>query len=334
MAINSGVLGKLKKYNSIRQRQVTLPVGKIRAITSPLTVRDDLSLRTMVVSPDVYDKILSELIYRHTEFIDMVLPNGDTFVFENKPTSEQFHAMVSEFDKRSLLWGVYASTYESFGKQEINCPSCKDKWNDTITAEQIIAADSFQIWNEDKNFVEYVYPVDIKLKGNSEIDKFRFNCFVPAIKDHLNVLRLVSSEKMKDNFDKFGKILSSSEELSLITKSIELFSPSGEVDLSKTVQQEANGETANHPFAKAEEDVKKEAERTSDEIIVGLYDVYKVINEFIPLNVVDQVAKAYDEKFKKYIPTFKKPMRCRQCSYEFDFPVDVELALFRSFLRL
>jgi hypothetical protein len=322
MAIKSGVLGKLKSFNNIRQKQVTLPVAKARAVTSPLTVRDDLSLRTMVVSPDVYDRILSELMYRHTEFLDMVLPDGTQFKFNEKPTFDQFQSMVSEFDKKSLLWGIYASTYETFGKQDITCPSCQDKWEDVVTAEQIVAPDSFQIWAEDEPFTKYVFPVDIELTDNPEISKFRFNTYVPSIKDHLGVLRLVTSEKMKDNFDKFGKILSSSEELSLITKSIEVFSPeSAKVDEPvQVINLEENQEEVPKTEPIATEVPKQELER-----IEGLFDVYQTINEFIPLNIVDDVAKKYDEKFKKYIPTFKKPIECGKCRNNFDFPVDIEL---------
>ncbi|MEO5348935.1 MAG: hypothetical protein H7836_04750 [Magnetococcus sp. YQC-3] len=102
MSINAGALSRLKNFNAIRQRQVILPIAKIRAMVSPLTVRDDLSLRTMVVSVDNYDRILSEILYRHTDFVDMNLPNGETFNFEVKPTLEQFLTMISDFDKRSL----------------------------------------------------------------------------------------------------------------------------------------------------------------------------------------------------------------------------------------
>jgi hypothetical protein len=341
MTIKAGVLGKLKQFNSIRQKQVTLPVAKVRAVTSPLTVRDDLSLRTMVVSPDVYDRILSELMYRHTEFLDMILPDGTQYKFDQKPTFEQFQSMVSEFDKKSLLWGIYASTYETFGKQDITCPSCQDKWEDVITAEQIVSPDSFSIWDEDKPFTDYVFPIDIEPAGNSEISKFRFNVYVPSIKDHLGVLRLVSAEKMKDNFDKFGKILSSSEELSLITKSIEVFSSISEEPIAtiEPVVTEAldpnkpvDPNDPKQPFAL--EDTPEKSPTVELEIIQGLFDVYQTINDYIPLNIVDDVAKRYDEKFKKYIPTFKKPIECRKCKNDFDFPVDIELALFRSFLRL
>lgn len=331
MTINAGVLGKLKNFNSIRQKQVTLPVVKARAVTKPLTVRDDLSLRTMVVSPDVYDRILSELIYRNTEFLDMVLPDGTQYKFDKKPTLDQFQSMVSEFDKKALLWGIYASTYETFGKQEITCPSCQDKWDDQITAEQVVTPESFSIWAEDKPFSEYVFPVDIEMEGESEISKFRFNTHVPSIKEHLNVLRLIDSAKMKDNFNKFGKILSSSEELSLITKSIEIFSPiKEEISEEPPVVDPNKPKDPNDPEPfKLEEGPKFEVEK-----IEGLFDVYQTVNDYIPLNIVDDVGKKYDEKFKKYIPSFKKPIECGKCRNCFDYPVDIEIALFRSFLRL
>jgi hypothetical protein len=314
MAIEASVLGKLKNFNNIRQKQVILPVSKSRAVTSPLTVRDDLSLRTMVVSPDVYDDILCKLMYRHTEFIDMVLQDGTTYKFEEKPTYEQFQTMVSEFDKKSILWGIYASTYESFGKQNITCPSCQDKWEEVVTAEQIVTPESFTTWVEPEAFTKYAHSIDIPVENDPNIKGFRFNTGVPNIKEHLNVLKLVTSEKMKDNFDKFGKILSSSEELSLITRSIDIVSNVVLTDEQKASDEEFPTETF--------------------ETVQGLFNVYEAINDYIPLNIIDDVAKKYDKKFSKYIPTFKKPITCRKCAHDFDFPVDIELALFRSFLRL
>jgi hypothetical protein len=261
-------------------------------------------------------------MYAHTEFIDMYGPNGEVIPFDKKPSFADFQNMVSEFDKKSILWGIYAATYESFGKQEITCPNCQDKWEDTITAEQVINDESFDTWDEPVPFSEFLHPIDIELTdGNPEVSKFRFNTFVPSIKDHLNVLRLISTEKMKDNFDKFGKILSSSEELSLITKSIEIYGVDG---TSQEIQLDVPSDVKG---------VVDNVESGPDKI-QGLFDIYKTINEYIPLNIIDDVAKQYDEKFKRYIPTFKKPLSCGQCANDFDFPVDVELALFRSFLRL
>jgi len=319
MAIKSGVLGKLKNFNSIRQKQVTLPVAKIRAIVNPLTVRDDLSLRTMIVSPDVYDRLLSEVIYRHTEFLDMVLPDGNIFKFDQKPTLEQFQDMVSEFDKKSLLWGIYASTYETFGKQEVKCPSCQDKWEDLVNADQVIPPGTFMIWDEEKSFKDFIFPIDIPVEGNSEISMFRFNTYVPTIKDHLGVLRLVSGDKMKENYDKFNKILSTSEELTLITKSIEVFS----VVVTELKTEESD------PKLKTEEPKQQELE-----IVQGLLDVYQTINDYIPLNIVDEVGKKYDEKFKVYIPSFKKPIECMNCGNSFNFSVEIETALFKSFFKI
>lgn len=302
--INIEALGKLKKFRGIRQKQVILPVSKIRAVTSPLTVRDDLSLKTMIVSPDVYDKTLSELLYEHTELLDVTLPTGEVHSFSGtKINFEQFQNMISNFDRRSLIWGIYAATYETFGEVEVKCPGCKETWKDSITAEQVVSHDSFSIWDEEKTFLDYVFPVEIVLEGSEEtgIQKFVFNTFIPNIKEHLNVLRLVSTEKMRETLEKFNKVISQSEELALITKSIDIVP----IDPKEKVTS-----------------------------VEGLLDIYKTISDYIPLNIMVTVSEAYDEKFKKYIPSFKKKYECSQCNNQFDYPIDIEVALFRSFLRL
>ncbi|MEO5348936.1 MAG: hypothetical protein H7836_04755 [Magnetococcus sp. YQC-3] len=177
-----------------------------------------------------------------------------------------------------------------------------------VTAEQVVTPDSFTLWNESAPFTDFIYPVKIEVNNNSEIKGFIFNTIVPTIKDHLGILKLVSSEKMKDNFDKFQKILSTSEELTLITKSIEIY--------SDTID-EKTGEV-----------------KETKEVVDGLFNVYQAINDFIPLNIVDEVAKEYDKKFKNYMPNFKKPITCGKCRSDFDWPVDIEFSLFRSFLKV
>jgi hypothetical protein len=313
MTINPGMLSKLKTFNSLRQRQVALPVAKIRAKVSPLTVRDDLSLKTMVVSVDNYDRILCKLLYDNTELIDMKLPDGKDYEFKSKPSFDEFLNLISDFDKQSLLYGLYYSTYHTFNKQKIVCPSCKNEWEEEINCDHIITKDTFRIWNEPIEFSKYLLSIDIEVSNNPAISKFRFNTKVPTMRDHLNILKLISSDKMKDNFDKFHKILSTSEELTLITQSIEIF-------------------TKVTPAATEENPEPEETEVS--EKIDGILDVYKTINEYIPLNIIEDISKQYSDKFSHFSPKFKKEIRCDKCKNDFDFPVDIEVALFRSFLKI
>lgn len=95
---------KLESHRSIRTRQVYCPVTKISVHTTPLTVGDDLSLRTMITSPDLYDQELASLMYDHCQFPD----------FDKRPTFEQFITSLSVFDRRAILWGVFSATYDKF----------------------------------------------------------------------------------------------------------------------------------------------------------------------------------------------------------------------------
>ena len=310
MAINPGALAALKKLSSSRARQVSLPIIRARAIVSQLTVRDDLSLRTMFVSPDNYEKMLNEVLYAHTEFIDMLLPNNEVYKFETRPSLDQFLSMISDFDKKSLVYGLYFATYYTFNKQKITCPSCSDSWEELVTADQIVTPDTFAFWDEDKPFNEYVYPIDIEIKDSDTV-KFRFNIMVPSAKDYSNVMRLLGSAKMKENFDKFGAITGSSEDLTLITKSIEIIS---------------NIETT-------EEDGTITSKEVVDKV-EGLLNVYQAINDYIGLDVIETVSKEYENKFGKYRPKFKKPLECGKCGNGFDFPIDIEMALLKSFAKI
>jgi hypothetical protein len=301
-------LAKLQKMKAIRQRQVFCPVSKLRAITSPLTVQSDLQLKTMVSSPDLYDRELAILIYDHTEFPDV--PNV-------KPTFEEFIEHTSDFDKKSLLWGIYDSTYQTLGKHAITCPKCKAKLEEIILAKDLVQPDTFAgVWDKDVSFENYTYPVDIEI-GDVDISKFVFNISIPSISKHLDVLKLISTDDMKSNFNKFNSIVSKPEELALITKSIDIY---GEAVEPAEVDPGASP-LANQP-------------QLPDDSITNVYEIHTIIKDFITLDVINTVIDAFEEQFSKYNPSFKKSITCKTCKNTFDFSIDIEVALFRSFLRL
>jgi hypothetical protein len=285
----ANVLSKLEKIKSIRARQVYCPVSKIRAVVSPLTVEDDLTLKTMVSSPDLYDLELSKLIYSKSQFPDIP---GD------KPTFDQFIEATSDFDKKSLLWGIYEATYSTLGKHSPTCPKCKAKLEATILARDLLHADTFkQTWDKELVFNQYTIPVVIET-GLEDIPQYIFNIAVPSIKKHLDVLKLITVDEMKDNFTRFNSIVSKVEELCLITKNIEIQS----IDESDTID--------------------------------NLFDIHTIVQKYITLDVINNIIDKFDEEFKDYNPSFKKIIKCNSCGNEFDFPIDIEVALFRSFLRL
>lgn len=289
-----GGLNKLKAMHNLRQKEVFCPVTKQSVQTTPLTVGDDLSLRTMVSSPDLYDREIAALIYNHTKFPDL----------SPRPSFDQFIDLFSSFDRRIILYGIYSSTYETISENEkLTCPNCKNEFTDTIKTSEIISPDSYSVWDKDVPFNEFVKVINVPINPDSEntINSLDFDTSVPSIRDYFNILKLVSPEKMKNNFDKTGQILSKSEELSLITKAIK-------------VNSNVNG-------------------NLEVDVISDVGNINNAVNAYITSDVVNSVIDQYNEEFDKYSPTFKKSYTCSNCGHEFDQFVNIENSLFRTFFR-
>lgn len=212
---SQSVLSKLQKFKEIRKRQVFCPVARHRVMVTPLTVADDISLRTMVSSPDIYERDLLLLIYEHSEFPDLAL--------EDKPSFEVFSSNFSNFDKKILIWGIYDSTYGKLGQQQLTCPKCKNEFKETVFIKHLVDEDTIKaMWNHEVAFTEYdqVVTVDIGVEGFSKIE---FIISIPTMKKHLDIMSLLNMDEIKDNTSKFNSVLSKQDELALVTKSMKLY---------------------------------------------------------------------------------------------------------------
>jgi len=288
-----GGLNKLKAVHNLRQKEIFCPVTKSTVQTTPLTIGDDLALRTMVSSPDLYDREIAALIYRHTKFPE----------FSERITFDQFLDMFSSFDRRIMLYGIYSSTYEVISKDTITCPNCKETFEDEIKSKEIINPDVFTIWDKDKPFTEYVKEVNVPINPDQEntINSLTFITGIPSIRDHFNTLKLVSPDKMRANYEKTNQILSRSEELTLITKAIQVNSNvAGNLEV---------------------------------DYINDINSIHEAIQSYMTSDIVNNVVEKYNEEFDKYSPNFKKAYTCSNCGHEFDVTVNIELSLFRTFFR-
>jgi hypothetical protein len=285
----------LEEHIKVNTTEVYCNVLGVTSKTTPLRVQDDLNLKTMYVSPDLYETELVDLIYRHSEFPSL----------PRRPTFDEFINEVSNYDKRMLLWGIYHATYETLGKHDISCPKCSEKWKDEIRCQDLIQLDDFAEKFEVKdsegnniNFKDYLYSIELNFSKDLKVI---FITSIPTIKQFLDALSFIDPEKVKENIKRFSSILSRVEDLTLITREIQVIktTPEGitEVDSVYIPRQ-----------------------------------VYEFISRFVPLDKADEVFKSYNEKFKKYYPIFKKKYDCPKCGNDFDLNVDIEVALFRHFI--
>ena len=286
-AMNS--LKFLEQLKKVKQREVFCPMIKLRAITTPLMTIDDLVLKTSITSPDLYDQELSRLVHSHTRFPEI----------ENTINFSEFVERISYIDRQVLIWGIFASTYGTLGTLDITCPHCRYESKMEVLAEDLIQDDSLTVWDKDVPYYEYIHTIE-KVFDLENLYKLEFQTSIATIKQHLEILNLIDPEALKLNYQRFGSILSKSEELASVTRTLKLYhSPTDE----------------------------------SPATWIGAHDIHSVIRDYITLDIADNILDEYNEHFNKFIPQFRKAITCQSCNNLYYYNADPEVVLFRNFLR-
>jgi len=208
---------KLEQFQKINSAMAVCPVVKQKVMVTGLTVGDDINIRTMITSPDVYDREISVLIYNHTEFTDL----------PSKPTYEDFISHISHPDRKMLLWAIYTATYKTIKNANIKCEECDTTFSKNIDVSNLMTEDTVSIWDHDELFTNYTYEYTHNLS-----DELRIKIYfaIPSIKDHLDLLKDISLDTMQSNFERFDSILSKVDELILMIRKIEIVDDSDGVD--------------------------------------------------------------------------------------------------------
>lgn len=214
MEIFSDFLRVAETISNIKKQEVPIPIARKTGIVGPLTVGDDLALRTSIVSPVNYDREISKLLHSHTEF---VLSQGET---PTKETFEQFCATTSNIDKICLIWALYKTTYDTLGMRDFVCEkeNCKTKFKNDVPLDDLIQEDSFIPWNEEIPFHDYIYPIDIDYVDYV----YRFESRLPSMKEHNKLLSNISIDTLQNNMTQTGSIFAKKEQIALLTKSISI----------------------------------------------------------------------------------------------------------------
>lgn len=284
-----GNMSALEQLAKVKQREVPCPIIKSRALTTALMTIDDLALKTIIASPDLYEQELTKLIYRHTTFPDL----------EKSLTYSGFIENISYIDRKLLIWGIFASTYNTLGNVNIKCPYCNNEFTDEIKAEELLQADSVTPWDKDQPFNEYIYQFEY-VCNLTNLYKIVFDTSLPTVAQHIAIMNLISADKLKENYNKFGGIFSQAEDVTRVLRSIKVY--------------------------KSENDLEPDH-------YITMNDIHKIVTSFFPITISDYVLEQYSKEFDKYIPVFKKPYKCSDCGNEFDYIADPEMSLFRQFFR-
>ncbi len=291
---NIGIaLDALNDLNATFKREIICPINKAKVITSLLKVGDDYALRTSLTSPDTFEKELSFLVYTHYTPIDNKV----------KPEFDDFCKFTSKNDRYVMIWSILNSTpYSKLENVKIRCPNSINKnskcdakeFIDNITYDELLNENSLCIWDESQEFYDYSYPIIKKINTN-KIKHIEFYTKIPSIKDRIDILSLLGIDKINHNYESIGEILSSVENLVLVTKMIRMI-------LTDDTAIEINSLQELHMF------------------IIDL-----------PITILRFISTEYSKKFDKYNPKFQKLYTCATCKEDFEYDVDIEFNLYQSY---
>jgi predicted RNA-binding Zn-ribbon protein involved in translation (DUF1610 family) len=303
--INSTALQRLQKTRQLKKRQLITPVTNYVVLMSPLQVGDDVSLRTMVSSPDLYDLEMMKLIYEHTEFPEAT----------KRPTFDQFLDHFSSYDRKVFLWGLYVTTYKNLPKAKIKCPNCGNQWDEVISCEDILHPDFATFWDKEVPYSQYELPVKIH-KGLEGIEDITYFLKIPSLRDYSKILKYIGNEKLKQNYEKFGSLVSKTDNLALITKKIQI---SYLIDVATS------------------DEITPASEKKSDigiDVIENSQQIHQAYHDLIETTDVDSLTEKFNNEFEKYDPKFYKPYTCNDCGHNFDYNIFIEPLLFDKFFRI
>lgn len=197
----------------IKKIEMAMPIIKKMGLVTPLLVGDDLALKSTISSPQSYDREMTQLIYKHMEFIE----EGEN----KKPKSyEEFVRNLSNIDKICLIFGIYKVTYDTFGKRKIKCadPNCDAEFEVEFLPDDLIHEDTFIPWEEEAPFNEYTFEIEIPYDTYT----YKFGTKLPSIYDHNVVLSFITTEDIQDHIQKTGNLFALPEQMALLTRYIKI----------------------------------------------------------------------------------------------------------------
>ena len=198
---------------NIRQSEVILPIARLQAMVSSLLLGDHTSLKTALISPQLYDREMIKCIHNHTTILGVQEESGK----EIKYSYDDLTSKISNIDKVCLIWALFKSTYNTLGKREVQCNKCKSKNEYLITLDELIQEDTFTVWpSELPHFTEYTHTIEVPYDNNYV---YIFDTFIPSIQRNNQILGMITIEKLQENLET-NSVLSSSEQLGVVVKKL------------------------------------------------------------------------------------------------------------------
>ena len=223
----ANVFSALTQLANSKRHEFIMPLINQRIVATQLLVGDDIQLRTSLVSPDLYEREITKLVYNHIEFIDEQI---------KKPDFETFLRTITHIDRQSAVWAIVNASYDTLGSQTLVCPNCKYKFEDNITYDELIQPGTLTAWQETTPVSQFTID-HIETVDTEQIDSIKFKLYIPVIQKRIDLMNFIGIDKINHNFEQTKSLFSDSENMTLITALIELKFKTGQTQSITSMQE-------------------------------------------------------------------------------------------------
>ncbi len=197
-------LEEVSKFANIRSFRTELPLLKTGVTISPLTGKEEQTLKTASTAMTQFLVQLNKILFSHAQFDDTQFPSFEEFLEELFPP-----------DKSMMIWALLVSSYVSLPSMEKTCSKCGEKFIVEPTPQELIHTDSLpMVWDKTISPKDYTEVVSI-------MDGFiTFELGMPSEKVRILITSIVNPEKIKSNVAKSDSLFSFKEAIMYFTRSI------------------------------------------------------------------------------------------------------------------
>lgn len=293
---NSGgnALDALEALSSEIQSEISvyLPGLDIDAVVTPLTGKEDLSLKTSKTTLSIFTEKLNKVLFERTKFPEEIQSKLKNY--------KDFQKLILPCDKAMLIYALIKTSYEKISDQNITCenPDCQKEFVETFDVNQIeVHVETLLKDTEFKNGYSFKFKQEF-LGGALEI-------YIGMNSEEVKLELLKRLEKENKNpKNTMNQMMSLYDTLFLVTKEI-------------VIKSKKTGEV----ITKLTSDTKK-----------GRNEIYKFYKEMSPKirdNILNEMDLS---EMNDYLPEFNIVTHCPYCHTEMKTPISVEDEFFRKAL--
>lgn len=204
-----------------RETEVELPMLKIKALMKPIKGLEELRIKGLKASGEVFIRTFNEILYSHADFQGKV---------KFKDIND-FMAHLGSADKSMMVYGLLFATYPELGDREFECPHCKEKQLHSVRPDELIHEDSIPMkWEKKGVFTDFRDEIEV-------MPGFKIKIGFQTEQDSIQVLSITPDKELKANAEEFNSLFDTLKLLIMFIKEVTIDTATGPIVMKDLIKE-------------------------------------------------------------------------------------------------